>query len=450
MIIQVFSQIRRGLIYSLIFSVVYIRFFTEKIIILPRLFNFLDIGIFIIAVIFLLLQFFKDQKIEIGGIGKLLFFYIIAIIASAYFNGSRIMLKAVGTFLLLQLEAIIFFIFFINAHFDERFIKKIIRILFFSGIIQIIVSILQIPYAINRSPDLVSGTFGVNNSQMSFFLATFTFALLGTYLYNKRNKIFLYLFPLILLIFIAAGFRAMWLFFPFTIFILWSIGKGEKKLLQILFLSIIIIFIVTLILPIVGFQTEAFNELFAGDFNFFAIGKVKAFSITVNLLLEDTQTLFLGLGPATFGSRAFKTYADLRRNITSGANVTAKYISASYMNGVALKYFIPLVHAPTVLGSSTISEPWTSYVSNLAETGIIGTILFFLIYLRMAKFAFKFHKNSSSLIDYSVSIAAIGGIIFLFAMSIFDDWFGSSRVTIPLWLLIGIMYERYKLNYFRK
>src|ERR1700689_3848426 len=91
---------------------------------------------------------------------------------------------------------------------------------------------MEIPYGLYvGNPDIVSGTFGQNSSQLAFFLSLFTFWLLARYALglSKLSHVLGLMFATVV-VFFAAGFRSIWPSYLLTsIVIVMASGKLSRR-----------------------------------------------------------------------------------------------------------------------------------------------------------------------------------------------------------------------------
>jgi hypothetical protein len=144
-----------------------------------------------------------------------------------------------------------------------------------------------------------------------------------------------------------------------------------------------------------------------------------------------------GVGPGSYSSRAFRTF--VLAETESQSNVTEGFVAAIPPPPWAAKFLMPLLDKPTYLfGSSTVDGPFSSYLSLLAEVGILGFICYLWLYLTAVKKAWSAGRAARVEMDaltFAISFAFVGGVLLLFQMALFDNWFEVSRVSISLWLL---------------
>jgi hypothetical protein len=316
------------------------------------------------------------------------------------------------------------------------------------GLIQVPVALAQLSTVFSEdNPDLASGTFGTNGSQMCFFLILVIGYLLGRYLIEGKRRWLLLATPLVV-VFYAQGFKAMWIPFVVTMgvpVLLFSRGLKAKKLLAV----VLILATAVLVAVPVGMATSSQTMMFirweyVSDVLtsglIWELGKIQSFANIPRLYWDSPVATLIGVGPGSFSSRAFLTFTEASPDPDAPTNVTHGYIAPVKPGVFAEKYVMPLVFKSQVLfGSWTIDGPFNSYVSLLAEVGLIGFGSYFVVYYKVFKKALitvreaGCHRNPEL---FAVSVAAICGLLTLAQMAFLDNWAEVSRVTIPLWLLL--------------
>ncbi len=170
------------------------------------------------------------------------------------------------------------------------------------------------------------------------------------------------------------------------------------------------------------------------------VNKFKAFQNLMRLYEQVPHAVVFGVGPGSYSSRGFQTFVQAAPGAEDYTNVVRGYINPIYPSIWAQKFVVPLVFNSTYMfGSWTIDGPYSSYLSLLAEVGVLGFLIYIRIYYVVFKRALASSKKAwkqGNFDLFAVSIACISGIIFLFQMAFLDNWFETSRVTVPLWLLL--------------
>jgi len=79
------------------------------------------------------------------------------------------------------------------------------------------------------------------------------------------------------------------------------------------------------------------------------------------------------------------------------------------------------------------------YLRLLAETGLLGFMAFFLIFLEIGRRVILFARQTKPGLEKAVVLGISGGIVGFFANAVFIDVFESSKVAFIFWLLMGIL-----------
>jgi hypothetical protein len=444
---------KRNLLYLLIFIVTLVRLFTETLGILPRALNFADLALFVYASAMLLARR--------GGNGETTAFYrrslsgpvkmfsawvMVSTAVNLLFHGIHILPALI--FWVFHLEPIVFALLLMRLDWHEGDTQKLSNILVAIGLIQIPLSLIQMSSVFSEdNPDLASGTFGSNGSQMCFFVVLVIAYLLGRYLMDSRIRWLLPL-PGLLIVFYAQGFKAMWLplivTIPIGVFLCYPGSKRRKWGLVLL----VVAFVLLVALPIGKLSSAQTMEFMHWDYvtdvvgsgAIWELGKIQSFLNVGRLYRDSPIAAFVGVGPGSFSSRAFQTFTRVVLDPDSPTHVVYGYISPTPPGAFAEKYVVPQVFKSEVLfGSGTIDGPFNSYVALLAEVGIVGFALYAVIYCRIFRKVIAatreaWRKRNHEL--YAISLAAICGLLILFEMAFLDNWLETSRVTIPLWLVL--------------
>lgn len=85
------------------------------------------------------------------------------------------------------------------------------------------------------------------------------------------------------------------------------------------------------------------------------------------------------------------------------------------------------------------------YLRALAETGLLGFIAFWLIFLEIGRRVIVFIQKEKAGFAKAMAIALAGAAIGLFANAVFIDVFEASKVALIFWMLMGILVGLMKL-----
>jgi len=86
------------------------------------------------------------------------------------------------------------------------------------------------------------------------------------------------------------------------------------------------------------------------------------------------------------------------------------------------------------------------YLRLLAETGFLGFVAFFLIFLEITRQVFRFARTTLPGLRKSLVMAFSGAALGLLANAVFIDVFESSKIAFIFWILMGILVGMIKLK----
>jgi len=128
-------------------------------------------------------------------------------------------------------------------------------------------------------------------------------------------------------------------------------------------------------------------------------------------------------------------------------------LSVEYSSGIrfdvewprSLRAFAKNPFLGTGYSSVTLATD-NDYLRLLAETGLLGFLAFFLIFLEIGKEVFRFARNSYPGLRKSLVMALSGAALGFLANAVFIDVFESSKIAFVFWLLMGILVGMIKLK----
>lgn len=460
---------KKILLYGLIIAIVFLKFFADgehiPSLLPPIVAATADVFFFFALVVYTFFYIAAEHRGFYGaGIGIYVLFFVLVSLASIALNINDINWKTSSLFLLLHLEPILIALMIVNLDCDEEFIRRIMYFIFIICVIEIVIGLLQIPFAIffrGGSTEHISGTLGRGNAQYVPFIAMTSFLMLGMYLYNPRKKYLLLLLMLAMLLYYGPDYAVTTFSLPVTIFLLLIFCTPFQKSRKILY-SVALSFIFILMYPVYSSFTSGsihrgpdyFSRYLKQPSVFLQIGKIKAITVLPSLYGEKIHYALVGVGPGSYSSRAFMFIGDygFRTRGTMSGGMLGTAVELQYAPPMASKYIIGPYTNPTracLFGSSKLDSPFQSYTSIAAETGILGFIFFFMIYYKVFKLALEINRKALSENDefyWVVSFTSIGNILFLFQLAFFDNWFEIPRVTIVPWILLAILLRKKTLS----
>lgn len=430
------------------------RFFSEKLRILPKWIDVINFGLFFIL---LILLFYNLKKKDPGDNGEKKFLSRIIMIFTITFFISVIVLNhyltlgATALFYIGFMEGPLLFIAIDKlSKYPLKLAQNVNKLFIHILLINfIIIFAVDIPlFLITGSPDVVSGSYGNNTYQFSMLLLICGSYLIG-YNYIKKSRTWIVIITqiLILVIFYISQFRSGLPFFVFSYLSVIGFLYGKKiimKMIPITFFLMILIYIVLYVTErekyIEDLRFNEWMEIIAEPGKYLDYGKFKIYQNIPAMWIDEPLTFVFGAGPGNFMSRANYTFTSELSRSDKGVSLIIKDIfGIQYPKYSDLhnKYIRNSIKSESIFGTWQLANPYTSYLSAIAEIGIIGGISIIILYLYLIKKSFEFFKiiknNKQKYIPLSISL--IGGTIYLFGLAFLENYWEIARVTLPVWLL---------------
>ena len=249
-------------------------------------------------------------------------------------------------------------------------------------------------------------------------------------------------------LFYAAQYRAMLIFFTLVLLLTFWISpaKASRRVMTTIIISTISV--ITLLVVATAFPNLKLLKVFdlLEDTTPLAqSGKITAVQNAATMYVDMPHTAFVGSGPGTYSSRAFVTFA--MKNVP-GKEDAASPLAASlmgshqYATDVGSKYILSIPNT-SIQGGNTAASWQSSYTSLAAEVGTLGFLVYMAAYLSAMVFSYRRLVASAKAHDalgVRLGFVCFGGILLLLIQALFDNWLETTRVTIPLWTLIGALY----------
>jgi len=178
---------------------------------------------------------------------------------------------------------------------------------------------------------------------------------------------------------------------------------------------------------------ESFTRLDLASF-----GKVEVATSVPSLWMDRPWALAIGVGPGTFSSRAFRTFADLPYR-GGGDDVSYGLLGATYRTRLADEFVVPILEKPEwQLGSGTADGPFTSYVSLAAESGLLGLAAISAIYLSTWHRLVRFARVTPDPDRRAVALLGSVALLLLLAASLLDNYLEQTRSATLAWFLVAM------------
>jgi hypothetical protein len=436
--------------------VVCIRFFSENVRVLPGIVQFVDVPLTALVMLVALVVFarrgFGPDALKLRLI---IYLFVLVSLFACLANTTRVQLYPTAMFIYGFASPFIFAAATMTARLSRGDIHLVVRVFFWLGALQLVVGLLYgLPkFLASGNPDYVSGTFGWNCYQSTYFLGFWFLYLLGGAAVTSRQKrrgeglALVGTAIAVFVLFYAAQYRAMLIFFTLVIMVtLWvSPARFSKRVLQTVVLgavSVVTLIVIGTSYP--GLKLLQVFDLFQDSSPIVESGKVEVAKNVVRMYADMPHTALVGSGPGTFSSRAYTTFSEK----ADPAKDTAGPLAASLMGGgrygtdVARRY-VDTIDAKPIQGGTTASSPRSSYTSLAGEVGLAGVFVYLAAYFAALVFSYRRLVASAQAKDaFGVRLAfcCFGGTLLLLIQALFDNWLETTRVTIPLWILIGVLY----------
>jgi hypothetical protein len=297
----------------------------------------------------------------------------------------------------------------------EGELKGIISALFFIGVIQFIIAIVQVSTygsynllvgrEINLIQDAACGTMGhwgakhLGHLMMILLILSSSLAL-----YTKQIKHVL--LSIVFLVTFILTFTKLDYFFLFGYLCVYFQQRGFKTRYR----TILTVFLAISALLFVRYQTGShgeFNEYLTGKQTIVNSGKVQSLNRMKDLLLQDVAQLAIGLGPGTYCSYSAFTHRG--------------------------EYFRKYVEDKSDEIKSTMDYRWSSFMAIIAETGLFSCLVYVFIFGYLFKRALLIiRQKGQDLYNKGIASAYLFILIFFIYTAFILNSFESMELTFPV------------------
>src|SRR5262245_3023551 len=289
-----------------------VRWFTETSALLPRAFNGFDLVVVpALTAALVAPRVARRRPLRTLGLHTWVWLFCVACTASMLANLIDVRLGPAALFVVNHLLPILFALAVANAPVGPRFGENSLTLLVALGLVNLLVAITQLG-GLGEDPDALVGTFGANANQMAMFLALVSSVFLTrAYCGISPVRNLLFAIPFVVFFFLS-GFKSMWLLFPLVLIVTFftQLEPRLSHLFRGLAASTAVVlgtaFLMLLIQPPQLGYLESLTRLDLASF-----GKVQVAASLPSLWMDRPWAMAIGVGPGTFSSRAFRTFADL-------------------------------------------------------------------------------------------------------------------------------------------
>jgi DNA-binding XRE family transcriptional regulator len=450
----------RKLILGSIALLVLVRFLTESVPFLPRFGNFADTVVFLVLVALAVGRRpdLPSELMKAPFIAPVLLFLCLCVL-SALVNLSRVAPGPVLLFLYGFLGPLGVY-YATGRLWPVGRTRSLSRLLVTLGVVQFAaVLFVDLPrFLSTRNPDDIGGTFGYNPYQLVFFLVVFASLVAGIATFEP-GRLTARLAPLLItasfLVIFLAQYRALLVTTALSAlavgFLLRSRGRGllVGSLVVVAFIGALTY--VTSRFPITKYRPTV--SALRTQPTSLAYPRLGAAGDVLRLYDDNPLFIVTGTGPGTYSSRAWRTFALIPS--TSRTDSASPYVSAltgghGYRTDVSDRYVLPRYqHAPAVLGSRVLSQPFSSYLALLAEVGIGGFLLMVGLYVgglvRASRLLLATIRDAVPDDPLpAVLLACAIGFFVLLQIAVLENWWEATRVTFPTWMMLAIGEKEFK------
>lgn len=431
---------------ALVTTLVVVRFFTERLGILPRFLNGIDLFmvplLLPVAAIFWIVWPLPARS---RGIAFCCGLFTAAWAVSWIVNSKDVHWLGAAFLIVGLLTPILFYLIVVNLPLSSRFPDRADRLLLVLLVVNCIIGTFDAIRSFGTMrDDFIFGTFGVNQNQLAFFYAVMMAYLLGRWrfgLLSSRGKV-LAIWAAVL--FILCGFQTLWVIFVIAVAIVHIVITGIDRRL----LGLVMLFVLIPIATLSAFQFQRFSvrsELVNIVEHFQELGKVQLVKHVYEIIHERPSTLVWGVGPAVFNSRAFRNiaivpYPDQSQGAT---DVAAAVVKPFFTSDLSARYIIPyFTEGVFRISGANTDGPFTSYVSIPVEVGLLGALPLCAIYgfvlLSLARDA----RGASDPKLRITATWALSVVLMLLGISTVDNYLEVTRYTLLVWLTVALWYLR--------
>ena len=432
-------------------TLILVRFFSEKVHVLPKIATFIDVPLFV-ALLVLAAGLGKSatRRSHSFLLPAVLFFAIVVV--STLANIERVAAAPALIFVYGFLAPLAVY-HAVYRLWPPGSAFRLSRFLVVLGVVQLaVVAIMDLPrFLATRNPDFVSGTFGDNAYQLVFFLLILTSLFAGIRMWEPHRltaRAAPVFFVAVAAVIFLAQYRALLVATLVSVLVIGaflSVDRGSGVLLGAILLAV---FVGSLSYVGAQFPTTKFDQTVSAlqkDPWFFVDARIAPISSVTALYTDNPRYVVTGSGPATYSSRAWRTFADVRETRTAvAAPYATKVQGGAYRTDVSDKHILPLLQtAPAVQGSYSVNLPFSSYAALLAEVGVLGFVVLVGAYVtaiflaaRLTLRAIRRRKRNDPL--PAVLLSATIAFTLLLQLAFLENWWEVTRITFLSWSLLAI------------
>jgi hypothetical protein len=423
------------------------RLFSDKLGLLPGWTNFLDYPLLFVFAAYVLLSVRHRPAAARGrtGFEPLVLGLLVVFAVSALFNLGRLHPGAATLFFIGLFEPLAYMALAYVLAPKKEVLGFLVNLLIAIGWLQVVVVVLlDLPrFLATRNPDYISGTFGENAYQLTFFLLAWNVLVVSRPSWSRFQvlaiPLMLLVQALIIVIFLLAQYRS---FLPFAV-LTWVIsyfvinrGSARSFIAAMAGAAFFAFLFTQVALAFPELRWNETLEIAARADETYQSGKVQSVLNYFQMVTDHPEALLVGTGPGTYASRGFRTFSVVGRDDTVNGLYRSLFNTEYYMTDVAARYVMPVINN-YAFGAASTTVPWFSFLSIPAELGIPGLIIVLALYCGAVWMCWRRVHDSDSL-------GLLAGwtfiaLLLLVQMAWLENWLEVSRLTVPVWVMFGIV-----------
>jgi hypothetical protein len=427
-----------------------VRFFTEQVPVLPRVFNAVDLIAVPVLLPLCALWVLVRGRLRVYGatIIALCWCVLIAWVIAWAANISEVHWLGALLFAAGLLTPVLFYLILTNLGLDRRFSERMLRLLKLLLLANLVIGTVQAAQGIGgESHDFVFGTFGYNQNQLAFFLIMMVSYSMARWRYRRLSRFDLAIMLWSGMLFLLCAFQTLWLVFAAATVVVFGLvielrsrlfaGKLPRRLVLLAMAGVLL---PMLALSTIGFaRFNVLNTLSQIPTYFNQLGKVQLLRSVPQVWELRPYSLIVGTGPGTYNSRAFRSIAIVPYAATGASDVAAALVPPFYRSELSARFILPYFQRGIFfLSGANTDGPFTSYVSVPIELGMPGGLAYFAIYGIIALQLIRSIRSSVDIEQRVLASWALMGLLMLLGLAAIDNYLETTRYTLLVWLVVAV------------
>lgn len=429
------------------------RFFSEVVGILPKWVDILDLPFIALLGVAASLRYVHPE-VDLTThrfLVRSMFVFVLIAIGSAFVNADDLLAPAALLFVIGFLQGPLLFValnkIVENADSLAQQLRRLFLALLMVNILVVVFINLPMFFA-SQNPDVISGTYGLNAYQFSVLLVICGGLLLGDDEFQQRQR-----WRLIggqaavLVVFYLLQYRAAIPFFilAWIIMIIALYGRRTPKALiagsfVLLLASNVVSYVMDQVQGETNLKYSDWTKILSDPLSYTQYGKFQAYLQTAQLFEEQPLAALAGVGPGNYVSRAYYTFS--YEMASSGSKGVGELVENLFgITGARFTkvsdHYLGQYRGQAVLGSYQLSNPHSSFLAPIAEIGLLGGVIIIGMYVFLVIKSFKLLQQAKEFArEYlPLATALVAGSVYLFGLAFLDNYWETSRATLPVWLL---------------